>query len=72
MSLPEVLYKIRSQIGISQSEASRRSGVSSRLISYWEVGRGEPRFLDAIKLARAYGVSLDDMADMIAGKEAHP
>lgn len=52
--------RLRLEAGISQGELSRRSGVSQRMISFYESGRTEqPNFPNGVALATALGVSAD-------------
>lgn len=52
----------RHRAGLSQNEASRKSGVAKDTISRIERGAMTPSLPLAMKLAEAYGVSLDALA----------
>lgn len=55
------LREIRTEKGVSAAQLSRDSGVSIRTIEDLE-RRGDGRFSTIVKLARALGVSLDELA----------
>lgn len=49
--------------GFSQFELARRAGVSERNIVRWENNRHTPRLEHLIAIARATGVSVDELFD---------
>jgi len=58
----ERLLWCRTRMGWTTREVLRRTGVSASTVSRAERGIGDPTFSGAVKLARAYGVSLDWLA----------
>jgi transcriptional regulator with XRE-family HTH domain len=55
------IRELREQAGISQRELARRSGVHYMSIYQWEAGKHRPRFDQMRAVARALGVSMDDI-----------
>ena len=53
------LNELRVESGLSRLELSKRLGVSTRLISYWENGKRECDFNMLIKIANLFSVSID-------------
>jgi transcriptional regulator with XRE-family HTH domain len=62
LGLGERLRRARKAVGLSQEEASARSGVSREMISYYETGARTPGLRALYRLATVYGVPLDDLA----------
>jgi len=61
MGLKENLKRLRTAKGWTQAEAAEKADVPFRSYQNWEVGIREPR-IDALpRLARAFGVSLDEL-----------
>jgi transcriptional regulator with XRE-family HTH domain len=56
------LKRLRQEAGLSQSQLARAAGVPEGSLRNWEQGRREPLFGTAVRLARAMGISLDDLA----------
>ena len=66
-----LIRELREERGWTQEETSRRSGVSRNLIASLESGqRGELMLSNAVKLARAFRISLDHLADVWKETEA--
>ncbi len=58
----ERLKRLRQQSGLSQNQLAKAAGVPVHSLRNWEADRRKP-FLDvAAKLARAMGISLDELA----------
>ncbi len=51
----------RENLGISQLELSKRTGISHQNINRWESGTTLPNIAFCVKLADFYGVSLDEL-----------
>ena len=51
----------RIESGLKQREVAQEIGVLTETISSWETGRYSPTIDNAIKLARVYGKSLDEL-----------
>jgi transcriptional regulator with XRE-family HTH domain len=62
MSFGDRLQQLRKAAGLSQAELATRSETSLDTLRRWEQGRNLPNIEAAAKLARALGVSLDDLA----------
>jgi transcriptional regulator with XRE-family HTH domain len=62
MTFGQNLQKLRERAGLSQSDLARRAGLSLRSLQNWEIDRYLPRIDAAAQLARALGVSLDQLA----------
>jgi transcriptional regulator with XRE-family HTH domain len=56
------LKEIREERGMSKSELARRAGTTYQTILNIEQGSNSPRFSVMVKIARALGVSLDELA----------
>ena len=63
MSLGNSLYKYRKKKGLSQEEVAEKLGVSRQTISKWETKETVPDIYQAKKLAKIYGLSLDELID---------
>lgn len=64
MSLGNSLYKSRKRKGLSQEEVAEKLGVSRQTISKWETEETIPDIYQAKKLAKIYGLSLDELMDV--------
>lgn len=64
MSLGNSLYKSRKKKGLSQEEVAEKLGVSRQTISKWETEETVPDIYQAKKLAKIYGLSLDELIDV--------
>lgn len=61
------LRKLRAERLINRAELSRRSGVSYRMLSLIETGRGGASDITAHKLAKALDVDVDALSPRSAG-----
>ncbi len=61
MPLNNRLKEHRARLGINQSELGKRSGVSRQTISLIERGDYSPSVTLALKLARIFGVAVEDI-----------
>lgn len=59
--VPNTIKQLREDRGWSQAELARRVGVHAMSVSYWEIGRYEPKASQLKALAAAFGVSMDDI-----------
>lgn len=64
MSLGNSLYKSRKKKGLSQEEVAEKLGVSRQTISKWETEETVPDIYQAKKLAKIYGLYLDELTDV--------
>ena len=55
------LVRLRKQRGMSQEELAAKLGVSRQAVSKWERGEASPDTYNLIQLARAYGMTLDEL-----------
>ena len=67
----EALREAREQAGLSLRDLSRLSGMSSGYLSQIETGaRKDPGFKTVLRLAKAVGASMDDLARGLEGSSA--
>ncbi len=59
MKFNDRLTRLRKRLNLTQEELGNRLGFSRTAISAWEIGRNEPPYEDAIKIANFFGVTLD-------------
>ena len=64
MSLGNSLYESRKKKGLSQEEVAEKLGVSRQTISKWETEETVPDIYQAKKLAKIYGLSLDELINV--------
>jgi transcriptional regulator with XRE-family HTH domain len=57
------LRALREQRGLSQKEAAQLAGVSRLTVIYLESGKRAPYMPTVTKLARAYGVPLEELVE---------
>jgi len=55
------LKEIRLKKGITQVELAKHVGISQQTISHYETGRAKPSLDVAVKLAKALGVSVEEI-----------
>ena len=55
------LKEIRLKKGITQVELAKHVGISPQTISHYETGRAKPSLDVAVKLAKALGVSVEEI-----------
>lgn len=63
----DVIRQRRSELGISQADLATRVGVDRRQIRRYEAGETQPTLSVAKSIARALGISIDELA----GEETH-
>lgn len=56
-----LLYELRTEKGLSQSELGEMFGVSNKAVSKWEMGISKPRPAMLIDLASFFGVSVEEL-----------
>lgn len=47
--------------GMTQNEGAKALGVNQSAVSFWESGRNQPRGKQMVKLAKLYGVTVDEL-----------
>src|SRR6516165_5339345 len=62
VSFGQNLQRLREGAGLSQSELAGKTGLAVRTIQNWEINRNQPRLDAIIKLARALGVPIEELA----------
>ena len=61
MSLGETIYRLRTEMGLSQGDLAEMLDVSRQSISKWENNSAVPDLDKLIKLGEIFGVSLDEL-----------
>lgn len=51
----------REKAGMTQNEVAKALGVNQSAVSFWESGRNQPRGKQMVKLAKLYGVTVDEL-----------
>lgn len=69
MPLSENIYRLRSGLGLSQSELAERLDVSRQSVSKWELGSSTPELDKLIAMSELFGVTLDAL---VHGEEPEP
>ncbi len=59
MTLPDKLYELRKQSGLSQEQLAEKLNVSRQAVSKWETGASTPESEKLILIADYFNVSLD-------------
>ena len=65
LAMGQRLQRLRQAAGLSQSQLARAAGVPPGSLKNWEQGRRLPQLDAACRLARAVGVSLDELAGRV-------
>ena len=60
-NLPNNLYELRRQAGLSQEEFAERLGVSRQAVSKWERGEAYPDTENLIVISNMFGVTIDEL-----------
>ena len=55
------ISRIRKEKGVTQAELAKKCGISMQQISEWERGYRNPKISNAEKIARALGVSVNEL-----------
>ena len=69
MDMREKLTSLRIENGFSQQELAERLNVTRQAISMWESGANIPSIDSLILLSKLYGVSVDELLGLAAGKK---
>jgi transcriptional regulator with XRE-family HTH domain len=70
MDMPEIIKTRRAELGLSQADLAVEAGVDKRQIRRYEAGETQPTLSVAAAIARALGLSLDELAGEVTGKRA--
>ena len=55
----ERINSVRLELGLSQRDLARKSGVSYHIINKWFTRLSEPRFIDVMNVARALNTPIE-------------
>lgn len=61
-TMSSILKKLRQRAQMSQDELAKAAGIPVNTLRCWEQAVSTPRFDTAVRVARALGVSLDELA----------
>ena len=61
MNTKDILLQLRTQKGLSQEQLAEQVGVSRQAVSKWELNTALPDTDKLVPLARALGVSVDEL-----------
>ncbi len=61
MTVNEKIYRYRTEKGMSQEALAEEIGVSRQSVSKWETGAALPDTEYVVKMAKLFGVSIDDL-----------
>lgn len=62
VEMQEIIKRRRSELGLSQAELARMAGVDTRQIRRYEAGETHPNLPVAVKIAKALGITIDELA----------
>jgi transcriptional regulator with XRE-family HTH domain len=62
VELPEIIRERRTELGMSQADLATRVGVDKRQIRRYEAGDAQPGLDVAVAIAKALGISIDELA----------
>ncbi len=57
----KALKEQRENAGLSQTELAKKTGIKQQNISRWEANTHIPNVSDCIKLAKFYGITLEEL-----------
>ena len=69
MNLGETIYRLRTERNLSQGDLADALDVSRQSVSKWENNSAVPELEKLIKMAKIFGITLDEM---VTGAEAPP
>jgi len=59
--IPNILMKVRKELGLSASEVARRLGIPRSTYTSWEAGVCYPPLDKAYQIAKIYGKSIEEL-----------
>ena len=57
----DLLYELRKEKGLTQSELAEKLGITNKAVSKWETGEAMPDTAQLLPLAEILGVSVDEL-----------
>ena len=72
MTLGSIIQSNRQRLGISQEQLAEQVGVSRQAVSKWEVGDAIPDTDKLIPLARALGITVDELLGNVTETQSAP
>jgi len=67
VNVHEVIRRRRNELGMTQAELAQKAGIDTRQIRRYEAGDSQPALLVALGIAKALGISVEELA----GEEVH-
>lgn len=61
MTIQQNIRRIRMEKRVNRRELARRSCINYRTLVFWDAGNGNPSLIDCIRIARALGISLEEL-----------
>ena len=62
------LTELRQRKGLTQLQLAKKIGVTRQIISHYECGRAKPSLDVAVRLAKALGVTVEEIYEAWSGK----
>jgi transcriptional regulator with XRE-family HTH domain len=69
-TLGQRLQRLRAAAGLTQTQVAAAAGVPVSSLQNWEIDRREPGLRAAVRLAKALGVTAEDLADTAPVEDA--
>ena len=61
MNIGEALKEQRQKMGLTQSQLAKETGIKQQNISRWENNTHIPDVLQCVKLAKYYGITIEEL-----------
>src|SRR3954454_22542715 len=72
-ALGQLLQERRERLGLSRTRLGEAAGISAYTIEGWEIGRvAKPPIHDVLRVARALGISSEELEEAVFAEEAPP
>lgn len=65
-----LIYKLRSEAGLTQEELAEHLNVTNKAVSKWETGKSKPTINTLRKMASLFGISVDKLLEVKGGKQS--
>lgn len=69
IKIAENIKRVRKEKGLTQNDLAKEVGISVTSIQAYEYGKTHPRITIALRIAKALGVSINDIDDRILSKQ---